>query len=301
MRIEQLKALKRISETNSVNRAAQSLFLSHQALSASVQSLERELNTVLLNRSKTGVSLTEDGFFVLEEGEKILEAHESIQARFLKRSLSSADISSALNISCTGLAQTYYLAKPISYFYKTFPQITIQTNILSCDDAIAGVQHDSLDFAFISEFSLNNRSSLQLPEGIHYIPLETSDVSIMCSRYSTLAPYQRVSLQQLLDQSFVYNQNYSSDMTDFFFTDYEKIPDVLFVSSESQFLQMIADNNAISFFVNFHMPTSAWNPIRPEILVKPLLHSAQMSIGYICKKENFLENPLCNIFINHLF
>lgn len=300
MRIEQLQALKKISETHSLNRAAQSMFLTHQALSVSIQNLEKELGTTLLHRSRAGVSLTEDGEFILENGEKMLEVYDTIQARFLNRKISATELPSMLRVSCTGLAQSRYMAKPVSYFYKTFPHVSIETYRYSNAKAIQGVLNGSLDFAFVTEYVMNNRSSLNLPSEIQFFLLDTSDVGILCSKYSPLAPYPTLSLKQLLGQSFVYNQKFSSKMTQFFFQGYPTVPSVLFASSESQFMQMIADNNAISFYVDYKTGAHTRNDLESQTLVKPLQENARMSLGLIFNRDTFADNQLGRIFVDHI-
>ena len=65
MRTEQLIYLIDIAKTGSINNTAQRLFTSQQSISESIKKLENELGCTILNRSKTGVTLTEDGLYVL--------------------------------------------------------------------------------------------------------------------------------------------------------------------------------------------------------------------------------------------
>ena len=61
MRVEYLYYFLVVSETKSLNKAANKLFISQQQLSRIVSSLENEFQTQLLNRTSGGVSLTKDG------------------------------------------------------------------------------------------------------------------------------------------------------------------------------------------------------------------------------------------------
>ena len=65
MNSEQLRQLIDISKTGSIRMTAKRLYISQQAVSESMKRLEKELNCILLNRSKNGVTLTDDGKFVL--------------------------------------------------------------------------------------------------------------------------------------------------------------------------------------------------------------------------------------------
>ena len=61
MDYKQLKFFRKICEEKSINRAAQKLFISQQALSKSIAKLEEELGTPLFIRTSGGVRLTPAG------------------------------------------------------------------------------------------------------------------------------------------------------------------------------------------------------------------------------------------------
>lgn len=73
MRIEQLEYFLAVAESGSLNATAQQFFISQQGLSDSLKRLEKELDVVLINRSKTGVSLTAAGEQLLPYARAILE------------------------------------------------------------------------------------------------------------------------------------------------------------------------------------------------------------------------------------
>ena len=61
MRIQQLRYIMEIANYNSMNKAAQHLFISQPTLSNAVKDLEAELGITIFERSKRGISLTIDG------------------------------------------------------------------------------------------------------------------------------------------------------------------------------------------------------------------------------------------------
>lgn len=60
------------ADMGSLHKAADKLFVSHQALSISIRNLEKELGTQLFNRSKTGISLTKNGKKVYYMSKRII-------------------------------------------------------------------------------------------------------------------------------------------------------------------------------------------------------------------------------------
>ncbi|MCH5641244.1 MULTISPECIES: LysR family transcriptional regulator [unclassified Gordonia (in: high G+C Gram-positive bacteria)] len=66
------------AESDTLSRAAQNLFLTQQALSASVRQLERELNTPLFDRSHRHWVLTESGKVLYEGAKAILAGNAAL-------------------------------------------------------------------------------------------------------------------------------------------------------------------------------------------------------------------------------
>ncbi|MBP3761433.1 MAG: LysR family transcriptional regulator, partial [Ruminococcus sp.] len=61
MTLQQLKYILAISETGSMNKAAEQLYVSQPSLTSSVRELESEIGIKIFNRSGRGVTLTNDG------------------------------------------------------------------------------------------------------------------------------------------------------------------------------------------------------------------------------------------------
>lgn len=72
MTIRQLEYVLEIARCSSISLAAKELFISQQALSESLKLLEQELNFTIFERSKKGVTLTNEGRLLLKDIEKIV-------------------------------------------------------------------------------------------------------------------------------------------------------------------------------------------------------------------------------------
>ena len=66
MTIDQLKYLIMLNHCQSITQAAEILHISHQALSSSIKSLEKELNTSLIVATNRGSRLTPKGAALVE-------------------------------------------------------------------------------------------------------------------------------------------------------------------------------------------------------------------------------------------
>ncbi len=71
MEFRQLKYFCAIADSGSISRAAQQVFIAQSALSKQIAELEAELHVTLLHRSRSGVSLTEEGKIFYEYAQAI--------------------------------------------------------------------------------------------------------------------------------------------------------------------------------------------------------------------------------------
>ena len=75
-----LRYLIEVSKTNSINKAANNLFISKSAISSSLKRLEDECQTTLFNRSHRGITLTEKGLEVLDLANEVFALLQKITA-----------------------------------------------------------------------------------------------------------------------------------------------------------------------------------------------------------------------------
>lgn len=85
MNMRQLTYVVEISRRGSINRAAQSLFLSQSSISAAVKELEEELGIVIFRRNNRGVTFTRAGREFLGYATALLEQKEHIESIYKGR------------------------------------------------------------------------------------------------------------------------------------------------------------------------------------------------------------------------
>ena len=84
MRMEQLKYFSEVAKCHSIAVAAEKLFVTQPTISIAIKNMERELDCILLERSKNGASLTAIGRKVLEKCEMILQQEKEIHTLVLQ-------------------------------------------------------------------------------------------------------------------------------------------------------------------------------------------------------------------------
>ena len=106
MRIEQLICLLEISQQKSLNTASERLHMTQQALSSTIKTMEKELDTRLLNRTRQGCTLTPEGERVLAYAAEIVPKYHA-----LLRDLHGGDAAPEL----LGTLQIYVNSISVSY------------------------------------------------------------------------------------------------------------------------------------------------------------------------------------------
>ena len=84
MNMDQLYYLIELSQNTSINAASLKLHITPQALSTAIKKLEEELGFSLLNRSFKGISLTDDGEWLVKEASHFLNKIESRKQLYLQ-------------------------------------------------------------------------------------------------------------------------------------------------------------------------------------------------------------------------
>lgn len=84
MTLQQLRYAITISETGSLNKAAEILYVAQPTLTGAMQDLEKELGITIFHRSGRGVSLTNDGVEFISYARQLYHQYESIMDKYGK-------------------------------------------------------------------------------------------------------------------------------------------------------------------------------------------------------------------------
>ena len=82
MTLQQIRYCLTIAETGSMNRAAETLYVTQPALTGAIQELETELGITIFNRTNKGAVLTADGEEFLGYARQVLEQTSLIEEKY---------------------------------------------------------------------------------------------------------------------------------------------------------------------------------------------------------------------------
>lgn len=83
MTLQQLRYVIVISETGSMNKASERLYIAQPSLTAAVKELEKEIGIQIFNRSGKGVTLTNDGTEFLTYARQVYQQYEFLKEKYV--------------------------------------------------------------------------------------------------------------------------------------------------------------------------------------------------------------------------
>ncbi len=303
MRTEQIYYLMVVNKHASINAAAEELKISPQALSLSMKTLEDELGMSLLNRTRSGSFLTEQGIQLLSHGMTFLDAIENMKnTRDAKYpALSNATI----KLEVTNGALETSFSSAISQLYIDYPNCKLSTERLKYSDII-------------------DRHSLKSSLGIVYLlsmndtPINTFDdttyefISFMTGNYYCIAHpkfpvsnYKTVSLRTMSSYPNIIYAPAKDIIMKLFDTKNLNHKNYIIVDDYSVYKQMLLTGAGLGLYYasekNISKVSSALNLI-------PLKEKVVSSIGCIKLKKRKLStaeqefvNYMCDYYQNIYF
>lgn len=82
MTLQQLLYVLTVSDEKSMNKAAEKLFVSQPTLTSAIQSLEKELDIQIYNRTSHGVTVTQQGQEFLTYARQLYQQYELLKNRY---------------------------------------------------------------------------------------------------------------------------------------------------------------------------------------------------------------------------
>lgn len=198
MKLEWIRCFHEIAQTSSISKAAQNLFITQPAATKMMHSLETELNETLLNRTSTGVALTEQGIIFLKFCQQVLSSYENYLSEKDFYNETSA-YSGVLELAVSSLLLQTYYDEIMQRLAHCFPQLKIRfteagvdnyKKMLSGNNRICGLIMTSDKISLQQTTDENNLFITQ--------ELLTSPIVLCASRHSKYAALTDTQLAEKL-------------------------------------------------------------------------------------------------------
>ena len=180
-----------VIDIGSFTRTAEQLDYSQSAISQAVHSLEQELGTQLINRSKSGITLTPDGKSYLPYLKAICSAENALVQK--QRELLGLE-NSTIRIGTFTSVSRNLLPFLMQAFKKTYPGVNFILQQGEYTSIRQGVLDGSIDFGFVNA---------QAVTGLTIKPLYRDEMMAVLPPAHPLAKQTSISLQELAQEPFI--------------------------------------------------------------------------------------------------
>lgn len=185
-------AFIKVLETGSFSQAAQDLGYTQSAVSQMVHSLEEELNTTLIARSRRGLSLTPDGEEFVPYIRSVYNAHrELMEKKNEMQGLGSGliRIATFTSVACN------WLPGLIKEFKGRYPSVTFDLCQGDYNAIAAKIWEGSVDFGFLNPEAIKGLT-------LTHVPLGTDEMLAVLPKGHRLARRKVLSLAELTEDPF---------------------------------------------------------------------------------------------------
>ena len=212
MTIQQLRYAVTISETGSMNKASEILYVAQPSLTSSVQELEKELGITIFSRSGRGVTLTNDGVEFIRYAREVLSQYDGLLEKYGKNGTRKQKF---------GISTQHY-----SFAVKSFVEMVRQFGTEEYEFAIRETRtRDVIDDVFtgkseigilyLSDFNRKPLEKLLHANQLEFHPLTQCEAYVYLwrghplagrgmIRFEDLEPYPCLSFEQGAGGSFYY-------------------------------------------------------------------------------------------------
>ncbi|KEF42582.1 MAG: hypothetical protein ER33_04785 [Cyanobium sp. CACIAM 14] len=147
MNLDQLQVFLVASRHLHFSRAAEELYITQPAVSASIAKLEAVFGVKLFHRIGRRVELTDAGRFLVDEGQRLLEQVSQLERRLLEF---KALMRGVITIGASFTVGNYWLPAALKRFHDELPSIEIQCGLGNAEQVLEGTARGEYDLGFLS-------------------------------------------------------------------------------------------------------------------------------------------------------
>ena len=193
--LQQLRILKAVATEKNFTKAADVLYISQPSLSKQIKTLEKNLDTLLINRERNTISLTESGTVLLQYSERILAlCEESCRALI---DLKNGDRGN-LTVGASQTIGTYLMPRILALFAQNYPQIDLKVQVNSTRLIAKNIINREIDIAVVG-----GEISDDLKKNLTIQPFVYDELSLIISKSHPFAKKKKINKEDLYCLDFI--------------------------------------------------------------------------------------------------
>lgn len=192
MELRQLQYFLIVTQELSFSKAAKKAYVSQQAISKAIQSLEDDLGVSLFTRLPHGVELTNYGQMLLKKAYSISNSVNEIS---FEMHAAKNNIQSLIPLAITAGAVSWLDVKKLLAFHDAYPDYHISTFVSADKD----IEHDMI----AEKIELGIMGSRGTTSKLEFTSLMEASTYLAVNRKNPLSEMNSVSLEDLKDQNFI--------------------------------------------------------------------------------------------------
>ena len=280
MTLQQLHYAIVISETGSMNKAAERLYIAQPSLTGAMQELERELGITIFHRSGRGVTLTNDGQEFIDYARQVYHQYETLAEKYahpneLKKKF--------------GVTTQHY-----SFAVKAFVEMAKSFDTAKYDfairesktreviDDVASLRSE-IGILYLSDFNRNVITKILRANDIEFHELMDCKSYVFLWKNHPLADRTEIHGEELSDYPFLSFEQGGNDS--FYFSE-----EILSTRSSKKDIQVCDRATLFNLLIGLNGYTICSGVINEtlngkDIVAVPLAADDYMEIGYITHKK----------------
>ena len=197
MDLRQLETFVHVANLKSFSLAAEKLFITQPTVTNHIQNLEKELDTILINRSGRNISLTEAGRLLYKHAINILNSCE--MAKFDLAAF-KGQIQGHLHIYSSSVPGKYILPKIIYKFSNKYPDVTFSFADSDSKNVVDSILEGDTDFGVVGSKYPSNR--------LNYIELMEDKLLVITPNNSTFPKpnYSYLTIDEIINQKIIFRE-----------------------------------------------------------------------------------------------
>ncbi len=144
MEFNQIESFLSVVKHKSFSKAAKELFLTQPTISNSIQSLEKELKTTLLDRKSKRITLTDSGKTFYKYAVELINLREQARHNILEHK-----IEGEIELNASSIPEQYILPHIIKEFTKIYPDVSFFINHKDSKKIIDDILKDKLIYGIV--------------------------------------------------------------------------------------------------------------------------------------------------------